>query len=225
MANAPQFVEYEGNRFDLRHPRCSSEIGCAIIRGNYEAREINLIKRFVMPDDRVLELGACMGVTSLVLHDIVGRDGHLVVEADMRNRDLAQHMFELNGKDVRMAFGFLVSGDTRPDQVEFASNSNPSSSSIIDRDGTEEKFSVPTMSFEDVIEKERSTVLVLDIEGGEYELFTKARHFGNLRTIQLEAHDWVLGDQKMQEMLQALSRHGFVVDRSYIKGRYLVFNR
>lgn len=225
VASMPRIVEYENNSFDLRHPRCTAQIGAAIIRGTYEDREIDLIRRYVDPSDRVLELGACMGATSLVIYDLVGRDNHLVVEADERNLQLAKDMFALNEKDVRIIYGFLVSGDERPTTVEFSSNSNPSSSSVVTRDGVEQVASVPTRSFEDLLAEEQSTVLVLDIEGGEYDLFTKAKNFGGLRCIMMEAHPWVIGEDAMAEMLESLAGHGFRISRSFMNGRFLLLVR
>ncbi|AJP73896.1 FkbM family methyltransferase [Sphingomonas hengshuiensis] len=225
VARAGPIVSYHGNKFDLAHPRASAQIGAAIVKGTYEAREIDLIRRNVRPDDKVLELGACMGATSLLLYDMVGRENHLVVEADARNFELSRHMFDLNGKDVRIEYGFLVGGEDALQNVPFASNENPSSSSSFQRDGTEVLEQVPALRFEDVLEREGSTVLVLDIEGGEYELFTKARAFHQLRTILMEAHPWVIGEARMQELLDALAAHGFAVSKSYQRGRFLILSR
>ncbi len=218
-------VLYYGNQFDLSHPRCNALIGGSIIKGSYERMELKMIREFVRPTDRVIELGACMGVTSLFLFDLVGRGSHLVIEADRRNLDLARHMFDLNGKDVRINFGILASGDAIKTEIAFASNVNASSSSVYDREGCETSEQVPTIRFERIIEDERATVLVLDIEGGEYELFTNASSFGSIQRILLEAHPDIIGETKMREMLASLKAHGFAPILDYENSRFLILER
>lgn len=225
IEDAPDIVQYQGNKFDIRHPRCTPQIGAAILAGTYEAREIDLMRRYIRPADRVLELGACLGVTSLVLYDLVGPENHLVIEADRQNLAMSKAMFELNEKPVRVEFGLLVSGGHSDEFVEFSVNANPSSSSTLRREGTIRAESVPALSFENVLQKERSTVLVLDIEGGEYDLFIKAQDFGELRTIVMEAHPWVIGADRMNEMLAKLKSSGFSVYRRFHNGRFLVLRR
>lgn len=44
--------------------------GC-FMTGDYEAEEISLIKRYLKPDDRVLELGACIGAVSCVTNKLL----------------------------------------------------------------------------------------------------------------------------------------------------------
>lgn len=218
-------VTYHGNRFDISHPRCNALIGGSIIKSSYEKMELQMIGEFVRPTDRVIELGACMGVTSLVLYDLVGRENHLVIEADRRNLAMAEHMFDLNDKDVRMTFGILASGDHIAEQTTFASNANPSSSSQYVRDGSETADTVPTIQFENILEEEQATALVLDIEGGEFDLFTHAKSFGLLKRIMLEAHPDILGAAKTAKMLAALNEHGFQIAESRHGGRFMILER
>jgi FkbM family methyltransferase len=166
-----------------------------------------------------------MGATSLVLHDLVGRDNLLVVEADARNLALGRHNFQLNNKDIRAEFAFLVAGRPVPATVPFFSNENPSSSSGFEREATEFADEVPARSFEETLEREGSTVLVLDIEGGEYPLFTRAESFHSVRLILMEAHPWVIGAEKMAELLKSLGEHGFALLEDIADGRFLVFGR
>ena len=224
-AAAPDIVVYEGHRFDIRHPRCTQQIAAALVRGSYEDREIALIRRHVSADDRVLELGACMGATSLVLHDIVGAENLLVVEADPRNLDMARGMFALNGVAIRMEHGVLMAGGNVPECVDFTSNANPSSSSLATREGAERAETVPALSFEEVLEREGSTALVLDIEGGEHDLFTRAASLGTLRLIVMETHPHVVGEAGMRAMHAGLAAHGFRLHRSYRAGQFLVLRR
>ena len=225
VARSDGTASYVGNRFDLRHPRMTTQIAEAIIGKSYERREIELIRRHVMPNDKVIELGAGAGVTSLLLSDMVGCASHIVFEADRQNLELSRHMFALNGKPVRSEHAVLLSGNDIPREIAIYSNANPSSSSLVERSGTERVEQVPAMRLEDVLEVEQSTVLVLDIEGGERDLFVNAERLGHLTLIILESHPWIIGEDATSEMLDAIFRHGFSIHRSYMDGRYLVLTR
>ena len=39
-----RYVRYQGNKFDLSHPRSIRPLKLALLRGTYEGREIELIK-------------------------------------------------------------------------------------------------------------------------------------------------------------------------------------
>ena len=166
-----------------------------------------------------------MGETSLALFDLVGRNNHLVIEADSRNWALARHMFDLNQKDVRIKFGILFSGGSAVGEIAFASHTNASSSSAYNREGSETVEHVPAFSFEQVIDADRATQLELDIEGGEYELFVQARSLGSLRRIILEAHPDIIGEARMSEMLSALKANGFEQILNHNNSRFLILDR
>jgi FkbM family methyltransferase len=225
VAGVDGIVTYEGYRFDLSHPRCTSQIGAAVVERTYEQREIDLIRRYVTRGDRVIELGVCLGATTLVLAEIVGRENLLAIEADPRNLALAEAMFALNQLDIRMEHGVLVSGTLVPETISFRSNANPSSSSLAERGGSEITVTVPALSFEEILRREKATCLVLDIEGGEFELFTGATDLGVVEQIIMEAHPAVIGDGGMAELHAALLRFGFRKYRDIERGRFLIYRR
>ncbi|WP_293617873.1 hypothetical protein [Salinisphaera sp.] len=158
-----RYVRYQGNKFDLSHPRSIRPLKLALLRGTYEGREIELIKRHVNRGDKVLELGSCAGVTSLLIADIVGVENHLVFEPDSRNYEFSLYHFKLNSKNVRIKKSLLLSGNDIPESFEFYSGDNPSASSVLLQDHPSRREIVGTDQFERVIAFENSKVLVLDI--------------------------------------------------------------
>ncbi|WP_299153949.1 FkbM family methyltransferase [uncultured Tateyamaria sp.] len=196
----------------------------ALEKGTYEWREIAMIDRHVRSDDRVVELGSCLGATSLFLYDRVGADGLIVFEADPRNLEMAQHNFELNGKCVRVENAILWSGPERPETVSFGSNENPSSSSLLDRSGNEKIFDVPTRDFETVLRDHKATVIVLDIEGGEIDLFNNSGDLSGVRVIVMEAHERIVGEDANQSMIERLEARGFKVAEN-LSNKYIVLTR
>ncbi len=218
-------ISFYGNKFDLNHPRMIDGIRSALEKGTYESREIQLIDRFVRPDDRVVELGACLGATSLFLFDRVGEDGLIVFEADPRNLEMAQHNFRLNKKPVRCEHAVLWSGQDRPETIAFGSNENPSSSSLLDRDGQVVMVEVKTHQFETALRDHKATAIVLDIEGGEIDLFNNAIDLDGIRLILLETHARFTGTSANEKMIDGLKNRGFSIVESLRDGDFLALER
>lgn len=218
-------IRCHGNLFDLKHPRMIDGIREALEKGTYEWREIAMIDRHVQPDDRVVELGACLGATSMFLYDRVGKDGLVVFEADPRNLEMAQHNFKLNRKHVRCENAILWSGPNRPETVSFGSNENPSSSSLLDREGNEVTFDVQTKDFETALGEHQASVIVLDIEGGEIDLFNNADDLPSVRLVLLETHSRIVGESANNRMVKGLENRGFLVKESMRDGDFLALER
>lgn len=220
-------ISLHGNLFELSHPRMTKELTKALYYGSYELPEIELIKRHIKPNDRVIELGVGIGATSLILHDLVGSGSLCVFDADKRNIAMAKRNFDLNEKHVLCRNFALSSGAERPRTIRIASNVNPLASAAVDvnRTGGEMEFEVDTLDFEQTISEFEATALVLDIEGGEYDLLMNAAGFGSLRTIVMETHAMDIGMEKNIAMLDRLEQAGFEIAESTANGTVLALKR
>src|SRR5712671_5551015 len=71
--------------------------------GSYEKEERELITRWVRPADRVLELGACLGIVSCVTNKLLAdKSRHVVVEANPFCIPTLRHNKELNQSGFRI---------------------------------------------------------------------------------------------------------------------------
>ena len=53
------------------------------MRGSYEHEERELIRRWLKPEDHVIEFGACLGIVSCVTNKLLkDKTRHVVVEAN-----------------------------------------------------------------------------------------------------------------------------------------------
>lgn len=174
------------------------------LRHTYEQYELDLIPRFVRPDDRVLELGACIGVVSCVTNKLLSNKArHVVVEANpfclpalYRNRDLNQAGFLVEhcavdlGSEVtfRLHDRFITGSSTH------AQGGRP--------------VRLPGKSLRQ-LEQERGpfTALIIDIEGSELEVFEdSADLLKAYRLVVAELHDWAIGApgvERCREILRA----------------------
>ncbi len=63
------------------------------------------------------------------------------------------------------------------------------------------------------IQQVNPTFLIMDIEGGEYEVF-KHIDFHNIRKMALELHIDILGEARIAEIRMIIQKAGFKVDPS-----------
>lgn len=215
VVNMRGCIRRQGFDFSTTHERMDSRIRWALAKNTYERPEIDMLRRHMRPDDRVLEVGICVGVTSLVTSKIVGAEDMLLYEADPRNFDLARTNFELNRVPLKMRNRVLWSGPNRPRSVRFNCNENPSSSSLLDRNNVAHSVEVETEAMEDVLAEAAPTVICSDIEGGEIDLFGKCADFGSVRLILLETHARLTGQDAVDGMLAHLGTCGFKVVESH----------
>lgn len=220
-------ISLHGNLFDLSHPRMTKDMTKALHYGSYELPEIELIKRHIKPNDRVIELGVGLGATSLILHDLVGSGSLCVFDADKRNIAMAKRNFEINEKHITCRNFALASGAERPRTIRIVSNANPLASAVVDvnRTGGEMELEVETLDFEQTIGEFEATALVLDIEGGEYDLLMNAAGFGSLKTMVMETHAADIGEENNIAMLDRLTRAGFEIAETTANGAVLALKR
>ncbi len=174
--------------------------------GEYEADERQLVRQFVCPEDRVIELGACLGVVSCVTNQLLrDRSRHLVVEANpllvpwlFRNRE-ANHS------------GFIVEHCAvgKPPEVTFYLPSR----AVVDgsakrKSGREVRL--PSRSLQELHERYGPfDTLVADVEGSEIDVLEGSP--GLLQAYRLaiiEFHASIIGEEKVARCREILSNGG-----------------
>ncbi len=172
----------------------------------YEARELRMIPRFIQAEDRVLEVGACLGVVSCVTGKRLRSPAcHVVVEANpecvpylTRNRDLNGLSFKVENCAI---------------QVEGQGTYVPDSGDLTGgrlREATDQPSSIPTKTLEQLNrEFGPFNVLICDIEGAELGVFEQsAELFKSYKTVMVELHDFVFGAEGAERCRQILRNAG-----------------
>lgn len=177
----------------------------------YEGPEIAGALRVVRPGDRVLELGAGLGLVGAVVAHQARPERVLSFEA---NPELLPHitaLHRLNGLEdrIRLENAVLVSDPEAPPEVTFHLRSSYLGSSLLNPEARPAReISVPTRTWAEVMAQFRPDVLLMDIEGGELALLEGADLSG-LRAIVLEFHPDTYGKQGMRRCKAILERAGF----------------
>jgi hypothetical protein len=82
--------------------------------------------------------------------------------------------------------------------------------------------SVPTKRFDDEVARVRPSFLIVDIEGGEYDLCRQTR-FPGIRKLLIEIHRERLGARRIRDVRVRLHRAGFrIVERFPRRGVFFL---
>lgn len=184
----------------------------AMLKGWYEADEVRLMKAMLEPNDRVLELGSGIGITTMVAADIVGEDSVFPHELNPRLIEWSSYNFAQNGKKINVCSSALVpSSHKRTDKIDFHIHKKFWGSSLLKRPGTKETIQVPVAALEDTIRHHNTNCLLMDIEGAEVDLLSSADLSG-IEKIIMEIHYGIAGRGPTDAMVRHLINNGFSID-------------
>ena len=192
----------DGCDFAIPKDVTSMSYRSCFLSGDYEREERELIRRWLRPEDTVLEFGACLGIVSCTTNKLLkDKSRHVVVEANpfciasiYRNRELNQS-------------GFLVEHCAVSDKPEVTFYLHP----VYIVGGTTQRASnrpvrLPAKSLRQ-IDQERGpfTALVIDIEGSEGEVFESSIDvLKRYRLVVVELHEWAIGTEGVERCRQIL---------------------
>ncbi|WP_425099694.1 FkbM family methyltransferase [Tropicibacter sp. S64] len=182
-----------------------------IAEGRYEREEIAGALSVIGTSDRVLEMGAGLGIVGAVIALNARPEAVLSFEA---NPNLIPYIKVLHaenalGERIALRNAVLVTAPDAPASMPFYLRSSFLGSSLIDQDGRQtERVDVATAQFDDVRQTFRPTVLVIDIEGGELE-FLRHADLSGIRAVVIEFHPNVYGIEGAKTCKDLLRKQGF----------------
>lgn len=202
----PREVSIEGIR--IRVPDlASARIRRAIYDGYYEAPELRLVKQHLQPDDRVMEIGAGIGLLSGFSAKMIGSERVFAFEANPALEIAIRENYALNHVAPTLGMALIGHGEGERD---FFVGKNFWASSIYQKAEGARPIKVPILDFNTTLRSIDPTFLYIDIEGGEYDLIPGA-DFHNVRKLLIEIHDWALTEEQVASTIQKLEKHGFVL--------------
>jgi FkbM family methyltransferase len=213
-------VSIEGVRIRVgRH--MSRRVEQAISRGGYERDELRLIAMVLSPSDVVLEVGAGLGVVSAYCAKQLGSSRVFAFEANPDLEPRIRETYALNGVEPTLEMCAIRATAGR---VTLYRTKHRFSSSISQRHAGAPAIEVPGKALSYVVEQIRPTLLIVDVEGAEGELFDRAQLPG-VTKIMLELHERVIGRDKARQVRGALTALGFREDRGLSSREHLILRR
>jgi FkbM family methyltransferase len=178
----------------------------SLARGDYENPERRAVKAILRPGDRVLDIGACMGVVSLTAARIVGAANVVAFEPNPQAATVARANFERNGLPVRLVQQ-AVGAAAGQVQLGIGRGSWLGGSVTLSYEGGY-SVAVEVAPIAELVEAFRPTVLVMDAEGFEGEILP-ACPLGHLRAVVVEFHAYPLGAERVAALRRLLQAAGF----------------
>lgn len=181
----------------------------ALFTGTYEQQEADLLRRFIADGETVLELGAGLGYLGISAISTGRCSRYVAYEANAGLIPLIERNMATNEAPFELHHG-LLGGQVG--EREFHLAPDFWASSLIKPAGADyTTVKVPCFDKNEVIRALSPTMLVVDIEGGESELF-RDWDIQGVRKIILEIHPEKLSDRKLSRLYQSLLEHGFFLN-------------
>ena len=203
-------LNVHGVRVPIRYGEVSEEIWSALKTGRYEANEARRIPRAIRPGDRVLELGAGLGVITSIIAAV---DDVRVwsFEADPQTAQLAKRVIDLNCNG-NVVSPTAFSPQARPRQFHSTGGRTSGCRRDLPNKGPYERvIEITSRDIDDFIRKHRINALVMDVEGAELELLQNACLPG-IERVFLELHDHLYGLAGVRAISAAMARRGLIYD-------------
>lgn len=189
----------------------SDNLRDAIFGGYYEGAELRTVKSKLDGNDRVMEIGTGIGFISSYCARLIGSERVFTFEANPALEPYIRQLYALNS--VAPTLEICLLSDRIGEQTFYVEKDFWMSSTIrVNSDAR--PIQVPMKLLNEEIERIDPTFLILDIEGGEFDLF-RYIDFRNIRKIAIELHTAILGREKAEFVKSVMAKHGFQVDERF----------
>lgn len=179
--------------------------------GGYESAELRTIKNNLSREDRVLEIGTGIGLISTYCAKRIGSDRVFTFEANPELEPYIKAVYARNEVSPTLNICILGAG---AGETSFYVHHDFWSSSVYQRSEKTRKLSVPRQDLNETIARLRPTFLIMDIEGGESDLF-KIIELNGIMKIAVELHTSIIGKNRVDDICAQLAEQGFVIDWRY----------
>ncbi|KNG94198.1 FkbM family methyltransferase [Pseudaestuariivita atlantica] len=213
-----EMLETTVDRYHLRAPKSLVKPYhlMALATGSYEWPERALAREHVAAGDTVLDFGAGLGIVASDIADSEAKAKVYSIEPAHASYLAARDTLALNRSDtIELRHGLVQSraGAARnPDPVLYKDDENylGHGQSIATGSGAESEHP-PVMLLDDLIAETAPTVLNIDIEGGEADIF-EGVDLSGVRTVIVEFHPDILGIDGCRAVADTLIAAGLALD-------------
>ncbi|MBL8473235.1 MAG: FkbM family methyltransferase [Rhodocyclaceae bacterium] len=212
--HTPAYADNFGVLLPVKHPLISPGIGKEICLGDYERKEAEIVTQRLEAGDVVMEIGAGIGFLSAYCAKRIGGERVFAYEANPALMEVIRDTYAVNGvtpslRNVMLAEG---AGTAR----FFVEEEFWASTTVREATRNAREIEVEQVDLNREIARVQPTFLIVDIEGGEADLFPLADLSG-VQKICVETHPHTLGNGGVSRLLALLFERGFVLDISLIR--------
>lgn len=209
-----KWTSLNGVQLDISDGMISRKIFNKILSGDYESDENYILRETFTENDSLLELGTGIGFNSIYCARVNNNkvmtfegNSNLIslirrnmrknnTEFDLRNEILISRHFEGTSTSFNIAEDFWAS----------SVNKNVDSKVIAET-------TVPVRRIHEVVRQFKPSYLVVDIEGGEDEIFASCDFLQNscINKILVELHPEIIGEEKCFEVMKNIVDAGYKI--------------
>lgn len=204
---------------DVLAPRLRERLSA----GSYEGFEATAARRAVSPEARVLDLGSGIGLIAAVCARAVGAAQVTTVEADPRMVPVVRANLDANGFDAATVLHGAVGAATGETAAFRTAPAFWASSLSLDT-GRGETVQVPSLDLFALFEAHRPTVVLMDVEGAEANLFDRPWP-PQIEAVVMELHRAVYGDAGIARIFAGIAASGLVYAPDLSRGAVVGFRR
>lgn len=208
-----EVIEVRGVRLPVDPTIMSEVIQDVVRRGEYENGEAKSVARILEAGDRVLELGGGIGYLSALIGTLGLADHIVTVEANPALIPVIRATHALNGVKAEVIHGAAVA-DEAAEPLRFSLDEHFWASSLTPRKqkGIQSMVEVPAAVLGELVRAHRPTFLIVDVEGSEVELLTRAEDIAGVNKVLIEVHDKAIGPHGVKQLFDFFSAAGFYLD-------------
>lgn len=197
----------------------------SVYNGRHELPERTVVRKTLTAEDRVLEIGAGLGLVTMLCCRLVGADRVHTCEANPELYPLLEKSFALNRQHpelIRGLVGLQAGEQELYTGAQFASSSRYAQA--IDP-ATRSVTRVPVIPLASLLARVQPTYLIMDAEGAEADLLDARTSLTGVHKICVEVHPKLIGDDAINGILDALREQGFVLSWLHSRDKVLYFHR
>lgn len=218
-------INFQNTKIKIKHLNYAQI--AALYFNIYESKEVLFINKYLNKKIPCIELGSSLGIVSCQIGKL-NKNKKIFIEANSTLKNTIESNLQLNGIDNYEVINAAISYD-KNGYIEFSISDNNLTGKINhSQNRSSNLIRVKSTTLKEVIDKAgfEEYVLVMDIEGAEYELIlNEAKSLTNCSQIIAEFHDFEYNNRtiKFQEIASLYLENGFKLVESY-HNRY-VFER
>lgn len=216
-----EFEVVKSYKIKLSSSVITDQIAKELFMDVYEKEERFAVQKTVQEHDRVLEIGAGMGVVTLQLLKRVKSEQVVALEANPRVFAILEKNMKDNGLSPKLINKAVVNNS---DGRAFQFGDSFTSGSIHQRPGIENAVSISVMEINQLLNSDTFTTVVMDVEGAEIELVPSILG-SSVDTLILELHPHIVGDQEISRLENSIYEAGFIKRYDASLGRVAAFTR
>ncbi len=228
-----EVVQLHGLRVPIDRRLMSETIIWSLTSGRYEMGEARALPHLVRPGERVVEVGAGIGVLTALIARTGKAEQVVAIEANPMLQDYIQGLHRLNGVDVELRQALVTPGRGAP-TADFYLHQDlwASSPERIKRRHQIGVVQAPVISLSEIAETWRPSLLVVDVE--PFAAWTHAEapphalacaDFRPFERLLLELKSRKFAPEAVKRVFDHLSAQGFAYDLEGSNGPLVLFRR